>query len=164
MFRITKNGQIHCSRGDDGTINFKMAEADSNGFIKYLDNEQNIYWYDSHNNILYDNQYEIDRNTSIYTLSMVFVNFSPNDEILLNIYELKGYALNPLLSKTVTVTEETDNVDIYLSSEDTTLGEQINAPNPLWYDITLNGTNTLVCYNEYGAQEFILYPAKGAEE
>ena len=55
-------------------------------------------------------------------------------------------------------------IDIVLTGEDTTLGEQINAPNPLWYDITLNEVNTLVCYNEHGAKEFILYPAKGVEE
>lgn len=164
MFLIKKDGSIHCSRGDTGTINFKMAQADSNGFIKYVENDQKVYWYDDFNNVLYNNSYEIDRNTNINDLSMQFVDFSANDEIKLNIYELKGYTLNPLLTKIIEVPDITDNVDIILTGEDTTLGEQINAPNPLWYDITLNEVNTLVCYNEHGAKEFILYPAKGVEE
>lgn len=163
MFKITRDGQIHCSRGDVGTFQFKMAEADANGYLKYLDTLDNIYWYDTHNNVLYNNQYEIDRNTNINTLSMQFVNFNQNDEIKFNIYELKGYTKNQLVSKTIPVAQETDSVIINLSTTDTSLGEQINAPLPFWYDITLNGVNTIVGYNEYGAKEFILYPAKGVE-
>ena len=163
MFLIKKDGSIHCSRGDVGTFQFKMAEADANGYLKYLDTDDNIYWYDTHNNVLYDNQYEIDRNTNINTLTMQFVNFNQNDEIKFNIYELKGYTMTPLVSKTIQVAEETDSVIISLTASDTTLGEQINAPFPFWYDITLNGVNTIVGYNEYGAKEFILYPAKGVE-
>lgn len=164
MFRITKDGQIHCSRGDTGIINFQLALTDNNGYIKYTDTDSNIYWYDVYNNVLYDNSYEIDRNTNINTLTMELVNFNANDEIKFNIYELKGYNLKPLLTKTIQVESTTDSVEISLSESDTTLGGQINAPFPFWYDITLNDTNTIVCYNEHGAKEFILYPAKGVDD
>ena len=51
-----------------------------------------------------------------------------------------------------------------LNEEDTTFGEIPNKATTYWYDITLNEDLTIVCYNEEGAREFIIYPAKGSEE
>ena len=41
----------------DLSIALRVDVVDNNGYFKYLDNENNIYWYDSTNNKLYDNEY-----------------------------------------------------------------------------------------------------------
>ena len=164
MFKIREN-TIHCSRGDRGTINLKVPYVDVNNYIKYEDSEEtpNIYWYDIVNKILYNSDYERS-SVSLDTLTMVVYQFQVGDKIVFNIYQKNGYNKTPMLSKKITVSEQTDNVDIVLLEEETTFGEIPNKPTVYWYDITLNNDETVVCYNEDGAKLFIQYPAKGDDE
>ena len=69
------------------------------------------------------------------------------------------------IQKDVKVEEETMEVNVQLSSEDTTIGELINKPTKYWYEVELNpDTNcqTLIGYDEEGAKEFVLYPEGGS--
>lgn len=164
MFKI-KGSTIHCSRGDAGTISLKVPYTDVNDYIKYQDSEAtpNIYWYDKTNNILYDSDYE-ESSVSLDTLTMVLYEFQVDDKITFNIYQKGGYDKEPLLTKDIIVETAADNIDIPLLEEEMTFGKISNKAVTYWYDITLNEDNTIVCYNEKGAKEFIQYPAKGDEE
>lgn len=164
MFKI-KNSTIHCSRGDSGTITLRIPITDANDYIKYTDSNSpaNIYWYDSTKKKLYDSNYE-ESSVSLETLSIVYYQFVNGDVVKLNIYKRNGYDIEPLKTKSVTVESSGNSVDIPLTEEDTTFGEIVNKATPYWYDITLNNDQTVVCYNEDGAKEFIMYPAKGDDE
>lgn len=164
MFKV-KNSTIHCSRGDSGTITLRIPITDANDYIKYKDNSTpaNEYWYDSVKKKLYDSNYE-ESSVSLDTLTMVLYEFQVGDIIKLNIYERNGYDKEPLKTKSVTVATAGTSVDISLTEEDTTFSAVVNKPTTYWYDITLNDDQTVVCYNEDGAKEFIVYPAKGDEE
>lgn len=162
MFKI-ESSTIHCSRGDAGTITLQIPYMDNNGYIKYLDGEDNVYWYDSVRKKLYDEDYE-ESSTSLSTLTKQLYEFQQGDKIKFNIYEAKGYDKPPLVSKTIEIEDDTYEAMIPLNEEDTTFGDISNKPIPYWYDITLNDDLTVVCYNEEGAMNFIQYPAKGDGE
>ena len=162
MFKI-KDSTIHCSRGDRGTVTLKIPIQDANGYIKYKDTSENEYWYNTKSKTLYDSNYE-ESSISLDTLSMVCYEFQEGDVVIFNIYEKNGYGKQPLMTKETKVTEATESVDILLTEEDTTFGSPVNKATIFWYDITLNDSITIVCYNEDGPREFIEYPAKGDEE
>lgn len=162
MFKI-ETGTIHCSRGDAGTITLKIPYMDNNGYIKYLDGEDNVYWYDKEKKKLYDADYE-ESQTSLDTLTAQYYQFQVGDKVKFNIYESKGYDIEPLVSKTIEIETAGYEAEIPLSEEDTTFGDIDNKPITYWYDITLNDDLTVVCYNEDGAMKFIQYPAKGDGE
>lgn len=162
MFKI-KNSTIHCSRGDSGTILLKVPITDINDYIKYVDNDENVYWYNPIKKKLYNSNYE-EVEISIDTLTMVLYEFQVDDEIKFNIYERQGYNKEPLKTKTIINDIVGNSIEIPLTDEDTTFGNIENKPITYWYDITLNGDQTIVCYNENGAREFIQYPAKGDDE
>jgi len=163
MFKIDKEFKIHCSRGDAGTITLKIPYIDNNGYLKYEDGSENVYWYDVARKKLYDEDYE-ESSVDLSTLTLQYYQFQVGDVIRFNIYEKKGYDQLPITSKDITIASATDECMIPLYEADTTIGEIENKPVTYWYDITLNEDMTIVCYNEDGAQEFILYPAKGDEE
>ena len=162
MFKI-KNSTIHCSRGDSGVIILRIPITDVNDYIKYVDVLLNVYWYDASRNKLYDSNYN-ESSVSISTLSIVYYEFQVGDIIKLNIYEKNGYDKDPIKSVIVEVDSAGVSVDIPLTENDTTFGEISNKAITYWYDITLNDDQTVVCFNEEGAKEFIQYPAKGDEE
>lgn len=162
MFKI-KDSTIHCSRGDGGTIKLTIPITDINDLIKYIDTDENIYWYNKNTNKVYDNDYEL-VDIDINDLSMVKYQFVIGDIVEFKIYEKQGYDKEPLVTKQVTISSSSDYCEIPLTENETTIGEIENKPITYWYDITLNGDQTVVCYNEEGAKEFIEYPAKGSEE
>lgn len=162
MFKI-ESSTIHCSRGDAGTITLKIPYMDNNGYVKYLDGEDNVYWYDTEKKKLYDEDYE-ESQVDIHTLTAQYYQFQPGDEVKFNIYETKGYDVEPLKSKTIVIDDEIYEALIPLNEEDTTFGDIPNKPTTYWYDITLNNDLTIVCYNEEGAMKYIQYPAKGDGE
>lgn len=161
MFKII-DSSIHCSRGDAGTVTLKIPITDTKNNIKYKDESGNVYWYDSKNGILYDSNY-VETTIVLTTLSMVIYEFQIGDKITFNIYNKNGYNKNILMSKEVHVTAASDSIDIPLLEENTIFVNDINKPTIYWYDITLNDCMTVVGYNEDGAKEFILYPAKGGD-
>lgn len=162
MFKI-KDSTIHCSRGDSGTIILKIPITDVNDFIKYEDSSNNIYWYDTKSDVLYNEEYN-ETSVTLDALNRVYYQFQIGDTITFNIYEKNGYGKEPLMKKEVVVTEEAESVNILLTEDDTTFGNPVNKETIFWYDITLNNNLTVICYNEDGAKEFIEYPAKGVDE
>ena len=71
-----------------------------------------------------------------------------------------------LIQKTVELEEETDTVYFELSGDETRdLCDETAKPREFYYDIILNGTKSLVCFdNTTGAKKFILYPRTYEEE
>lgn len=90
--------------------------------------------------------------------------FQPNDVVRFSVKEKYSDAM-PVLRKDITVAEETENIDIELSKNDTTIGELINKPKKYVYDIAINEDNTVIGYDEdTGAKYFILYPEASNDE
>lgn len=166
MFKIDTEFKIHCSRGDVGNVTLKIPYTDNNGYIKYYEMDgltEVDYWYDTLKKIMYDSSYEKSTKTPS-DLTMALYQFQVGDKVKFNIYEKKGYDVEPLLSKEVTISTASDECIINLTESDTTFGEISNKPVTYWYDITLNEDMTIVCYNEDGAMEFIQYPAKSGDD
>ena len=62
--------------------------------------------------------------------------FKVDDVVRLNIFK-KGDC-TVVLKKEITIQEETTNVNISLTSEETKIGDLINKPTEYWYEIVLN--------------------------
>ena len=95
----------------------------------------------------------IDKNNNRY-------KFAVNDVIRLNVYKKKDY--NDLkLQKDVIVRQESDYVDMVLTSELTKIDDIINKPVDYWYEMVLNpetNPQTIIGYDENGSKIFTLYP------
>lgn len=68
---------------------------------------------------------------------------------------------NVVLQKSVTVGEESAQVEIFLDGEDTKFGEVISKPTDYWYEVELNPDTkpqTIIGYDEDGAKVFKLFP------
>lgn len=85
--------------------------------------------------------------------------FQPEDVITLRIFEKKGYNKEPLLEKSIEVSKIVDEVDLILTEEDTLFCQETNKGITYWYSISLN-EDVIVGYDEDGAKQFIIYPAK----
>lgn len=84
--------------------------------------------------------------------------FSADDKIVFSIMK-KGNATEVVFSKVFNISEETNEFEILLTSEETRLGNPIKTGTvTYWYEIEYNGINTLIGYDTEGAKEFILYP------
>ena len=86
--------------------------------------------------------------------------FQAEDIVKLRIFDKKGYDKEPVLEKEIKVKSVTTEVDINLIEEDTLFSPESNKGITYWYSISLNG-NVILGYDEDGAKEFIIYPAKG---
>lgn len=86
--------------------------------------------------------------------------------IRLTVFEKKNCA-SVVMSKDVTVTEESERVTMTLSEKDTRIGEVISKPVDYWYEVELNpdtASQTIIGYDEDGAKLFRLYPEGGGDE
>ena len=91
--------------------------------------------------------------------------FTKGDLVRIKVYKKKN-ATDVVLEKDFPVTEETQAVQIYLSKEDTKIGEVINKPVDYWYEVELNPLSepqTIIGYDEDGAKVFKLFP-EGADK
>lgn len=89
--------------------------------------------------------------------------FKIDDIVRLKITEKKNTS-NIVLEKSVTVLEETQNVLIQITDQDSKIGDLINKPVDYWYEIELNPDNngqTIIGYDENGPKIFRLYPEGG---
>lgn len=90
--------------------------------------------------------------------------FQPGDIVRLKVFVKKQHD-NIVLTKDVTVEEETDKVTINLFKSDTEIGGTINKPVDYWYEVELNPdttSQTIVGYDKNGPKIFKLYPEGGA--
>ena len=86
--------------------------------------------------------------------------FKAGDVLRIKIYGKKD-AENVVLQKDFPVTENTSEVEIYLTEEDTKIGEVISKPKDYWYEVELNPDEepqTIIGYDEDGAKIFKLFP------
>lgn len=92
--------------------------------------------------------------------------FKESDVVRLKVFKRKD-ADDVELTKDVLVTEETEEVVIDLTSEDTKIGNIINKPVSYWYEVELNPDTqpqTIIGYDdELGEKKFTLYPEGGDE-
>ncbi len=87
-------------------------------------------------------------------------NFQKDDLIRIKIFEKKRCE-RVVRQKDFKVTADSESIQIYLSGEETKLGDVISKPKDYWYEIELNpDTNpqTIVGYDEDGAKVLRLYP------
>ncbi len=86
--------------------------------------------------------------------------FQAGDVVRIKIYGRKEVE-NVVLQKDFPVLETGESVDIFLSEEDTKIGEVISKPNDYWYEVELNpftNPQTIIGYDEDGAKVFKLFP------
>lgn len=86
--------------------------------------------------------------------------FQAGDVVRIKVYGKKD-AENVVLQKDFPVTEVTENVQIYLTEQDTKIGEVISKPTDYWYEVELNpydNPQTIIGYDEDGAKVFKLFP------
>lgn len=86
--------------------------------------------------------------------------FQPGDILRINVFGKKD-AETVFLQKDFAVPEITEKVQIYLTGEDTKIGEVISKPKDYWYEVVLNpddAPQTIIGYNEDGACVFRLFP------
>ena len=88
--------------------------------------------------------------------------FQVGDEVMFGIYKSRGMSDSALLLKTYTIEEETEEFEFTISAEEMKIGELINKPTDYWYEIELNGEQTVLGYDEDGAKIITLYP-EGSE-
>ena len=89
--------------------------------------------------------------------------FNPGNVVRFKVTDKKGCG-RALLQKDVTVNEETTEVQIPLTRDETKLGEIISAPKDYWYEIELNpdtAPQTIIGYDEDGAKILKLFPEGG---
>lgn len=81
----------------------------------------------------------------------------------IKIFERKGCD-KVVLQKDFPVLEDTEQVEVFLSEEDTKIGKNINKHTDYWYEIELNpltNPQTIVGYGEDGPAVFRLLPEGG---
>lgn len=90
--------------------------------------------------------------------------FQAGDVVRIKIFGKKA-AENVVLQKDFPVLESGESVDIFLTEEDTKIGEVISKPIDYWYEVELNphtNPQTIIGYDEDGAKVFKLFP-EGAD-
>lgn len=90
--------------------------------------------------------------------------FKAGDVVRIKVYGKKN-AENVVLEKDFPVFSDTEMVEVYLTKEDTKIGEVISKPKDYWYEVELNPDTkpqTIIGYDEDGAKVFKLFP-EGAD-
>lgn len=86
--------------------------------------------------------------------------FLAGDVLRIKVYGKKD-AEAVVLQKDFPVTEVTEKVTIFLTEEDTKMGEVISKPKDYWYEVELNpfdNPQTIIGYDEDGPKVFKLFP------
>ena len=86
--------------------------------------------------------------------------FQAGDVVRMTIYGKKD-AQTVVMQKDFPVTTATESVEIYLTEQDTRIGEIISKPTDYWYEVELNpftNPQTIIGYDEDGAKVFKLFP------
>lgn len=92
------------------------------------------------------------------TTPQTYYQFEANDIITFGVYNKKGLQDDALILKEIVVSEQTETINISLTSDDTTILLIENKPIECWYEIQLNHEQTLIGYDDDGAKTFTLYP------
>lgn len=109
----------------------------------------------------------IDMNITARDTSGEPYSFQENDVVKFKISEAKNEE-NVVIEKSIPILAETQSVHIYVSSDETKLGDYNNKPVKYWYEISIEKPNsdvmTIIGYDNDGPKEFILNPEAGNKE
>ena len=86
--------------------------------------------------------------------------FRSGDVVRLKVFGKKDCE-TVVLQKDVTVEADNTQVEIWLTGEETKIGEVISKPTDYWYEVELNPDTkpqTIIGYDEDGAKVFKLFP------
>lgn len=86
--------------------------------------------------------------------------FVGGDVVRFKVFEKKGCDC-VVLQKDFTVEAATESVQVWLTGEDTKIGELISKPKDYWYEVELNPETvpqTIIGYDEDGAKVLKLFP------
>lgn len=158
MFKID-NKVIKVTRGDTGVIDFFIPEKDENGYWKYTDSSDLVYWYNPKKKTLYNSSYK-ESSVDVKTLTLQLHTFNVGDIVRFKVFKKKDCSCVEI-QKDTEVTEATTNIDIVLTKEDTKIGSLISVPFDYWYEVELNPETepqTVIGYDDDGEKVFRLYP------
>ena len=91
--------------------------------------------------------------------------YMKGDVVRFKVFAKKNCA-DVVLQKDFDAEEGASAVEVYLTGEDTKIGDIISKPTEYWYEVELNPEThpqTIIGYDEDGAKVFKLFP-EGAEE
>lgn len=88
--------------------------------------------------------------------------FQVGDTIQFGIYKSRGMSDSALLLKEYTIDEECEEFSFTIPASEMKIGDLINKPTDYWYEINLNGEQTILGYDTDGAKIITLYP-EGSE-
>ena len=86
--------------------------------------------------------------------------FQKGDVVRFKVFKRRDCGCVEIQKDTVVEVEATE-VDIYLSKDDTKIGDVISKPTNYWYEVELNpdtAPQTIIGYDEEGEKLFVLYP------
>lgn len=158
MFKID-NKVIKVTRGDAGVIDFYIPEKDDNGYWKYTDNNDLVYWYNPKNKILYNSNYK-ESSVDVKTLTLQLYTFDVGDLVRFKVYKKKDCGCIEI-QKNIEVTIAATHIDIELTKDDTKIGGLISKPVDYWYEVELNPDTepqTVIGYDDDGEKIFRLFP------
>lgn len=156
MFKM-KNNRILINRGDMGTVIVAIPIIDANGFIKYTDEASNVYWYDKEEEILYDNKYN-ESDANVNSMTIMLMEFEDGDIIRFRVYGENEMDFAPYIDKKIVIQGKQYYANIPLTSEDTKIGEYTNEKTKYWWEVELNGEQTIIGFDDKGPKIFMLYP------
>ena len=89
--------------------------------------------------------------------------FQAGEVVQFKVFE-KNNVESVVLQKNFPVEEATESVGVWLTGEETKIGEAISKPVEYWYEVVLNpvtAPQTIVGYDDDGAKIFMLFPEGG---
>lgn len=89
--------------------------------------------------------------------------FQVGDKVSFVVVPKNGYSEGPVLRKDIMVLEETEEVEIPLTAQDTKIGDLIDKYEDYYYNVVLNDDITIIGSDEDGEKIFRLYPEVGEE-
>lgn len=87
--------------------------------------------------------------------------FQPEDKVSFVVVPENGYSDGAVLRKDIIVTEETTEVEIPLTAEDTKIEDMIDEYKDYWYNVVLNDDVTFIGSDETGEKVLRLFPEAG---
>jgi hypothetical protein len=89
--------------------------------------------------------------------------FKPTDTVRFSVFNKKACHLVEL-RKDFSVSADSETIEIFLTGEDTKIGEHISKPVDYWYEVELNPNSlpqTIIGYDDDGPKVFRLFPEGG---
>ena len=87
--------------------------------------------------------------------------FPAGSKVTFAIVPKLGYTEGAVLKKTVDVLEDTEEVEILLTENDTKIGDMIDKKVKYWYNVVVNDDITIIGSDEDGEKTIIIYPEVG---